>query len=105
MGYECYKCGGTGEVSFRHIANGVCFACGGTGRLDRRASSKLVKLNYQPVAEDVRCTDKQWAFFGKLVLSDAEACRILKKAGAPCATQDAVTRAVMSRAIEMARGT
>ena len=64
MGYECYKCGGTGEVSFRHIANGVCFACGGTGRLDRRASSKLVKLNYQPVAEDVRCTDKQWLFSG-----------------------------------------
>ena len=103
--FDCFKCSGTGEVAFRHIANGVCFQCGGTGKL----TSKQAGVRFEPVApiipEGERCTPKQWAYLEKLTGgSDREFCKVVYAAGAPCANMIYVSRAVASRAIDIAKG-
>lgn len=103
--FPCFKCNGSGEVSFRHIANGVCFQCGGTGKLDSRKVEAKQVHHFPVIPEGERATDKQWSFLGKLVGdNDAKFCRLVRAAGAPCANQTYVSKAVMSRAIEMAKG-
>ena len=103
--FNCFKCNGTGEVSFRHIANGVCFQCNGTGKL----SGKAVGVQFTPVApivpEAFRSTAKQWDYLARLAGDSDTKCRTwLKAAGAPVASQVYVDRATMSRAIEIAKG-
>lgn len=101
--FDCYKCSGTGQVAFKHIAGGVCFACGGSGR----RSSPTNGATFVPVApiipEAERSTAKQWSYFGRLVKTDAEGRRLLKAAGAPSAMQLYVSRTVMRLAIDMAK--
>jgi RecJ-like exonuclease len=38
---ECPKCAGTGEVEFKHVANGVCFMCEGTGNLGEVSAEEV----------------------------------------------------------------
>lgn len=103
--FDCFKCGGSGEVAFRHIDNGRCFQCGGTGRLAYRGRSGATFTPVAPIVpEGERSTAKQWAYFERLVPNDDEACRIMRAAGAPHASQVYVTRAAMSRAIDLAKG-
>lgn len=99
---NCFKCNGTGEVSFKHIANGVCFQCSGSGKLSYRAQVAADPHPELLVPAEQRSTTKQWEYFGRLVQDDRKACRIMKDAGAPMATQRYVTKAIMSKAIEMA---
>lgn len=104
--FPCFKCNGSGEVSFKHIENGVCFTCGGTGKLAYRPRAKI-EADPHPellVDEANRSTSKQWAYFNRLIEDDRKACEILRQAGAPMATGRYVTKAIMSRAIELARG-
>ncbi len=106
--FPCFKCNGSGQVSFRHIANGVCFQCGGTGKLSTRKSVNEFKYQDKPgfpvLIEDQQCTMKQWEYLLKLVDdNDTRFCRILKQAGCPYATKVYVSRATMSRAIEIAK--
>lgn len=56
------------------------------------------------VAENDRSTVAQWEHLARLCGdSDRACCKVLKDAGAPMATQRYVTKAVMSRAIEIAK--
>lgn len=104
--FPCFKCNGSGQVSFKHIANGVCFTCAGSGQLSYRPRAKI-RADAHPellVAEQDRSTAAQWEYLGKLCGdSDRACCSVLKAAGAPMATQRYVTKAVMSRAIEIAK--
>ena len=57
---RCHRCNGTGEVIFKHVANGVCFACNGTGKLEYKAESTENNLmffisNTRPEISGVRC--------------------------------------------------
>lgn len=36
---QCTKCGGSGQVAFKHIENGKCFRCAGSGVEPIRASA------------------------------------------------------------------
>ena len=105
MSYDCYKCGGTGQTSFHHIAGGVCFTCGGTGKLSCKAkSTNYVDPGFPKVPEAERATPKQWDYFNRLVGErDDTACRIIRAQGAVLANAAYVTRAQMSRAIEAAK--
>lgn len=103
--YTCHKCSGSGEVSFKHIANGVCFTCMGSGKVAYQPKQKGWTDPHPEwlVSDDVRSTTKQWEFLAKLCNdSDDRCCKVLKAAGAPMATQRYVTKAVMSKAIDMA---
>jgi len=106
MIYPCYKCNGTGQTSFKHIENGVCFTCAGSGQLSYR---KAEKVSAEPhpelvVAETARATDKQWSYLIQLTgQSDVRFCKAIKAAGAKIANQKYVSRAIISKAIEMAR--
>jgi RecJ-like exonuclease len=103
--FPCFKCGGSGEVAFKHIENGVCFTCGGAGKLNYRPRAK-VTIDPHPewlVSENAMSSIKQWDYFNKLCPDDRQACKLLEAAGAPRATRRYVTRTVMSRAIEMAK--
>ena len=104
----CFKCNGSGQVSFKHIANGVCFQCGGTGKLSIRKSDNEFKYQDKPgfpvLTESQQCTTKQWEYLLKLVDdSDTNFRKILKQAGCPHATKVYVSKAMMSRAIEIAK--
>ena len=105
--FPCFKCNGSGQVNaFSHIANGVCFQCGGTGKL---SAAKKVE-GFTPVApivpEATRSTTKQWDFIAKLAGdNDATIRAALRAAGSTTpAMQLYVTKATMSRAIDIAKG-
>jgi hypothetical protein len=106
MRFDCFKCGGSGMTSFTHIENGVCFQCGGSGKLSYRSQPK-VEADPHPellVPEADRSTLKQWSFLARLTGDSDDQCRkFLKAAGAPFASQRYVTKAVMSRAIDLAK--
>jgi RecJ-like exonuclease len=105
--FTCYKCGGSGRVCFTHIENGVCFTCAGTGELSYQPKQKAWKDPHPEmiVPEATRSTTKQWEFLAKLCNDSDDACRkVLKAAGAPMATQRYVSKSVMSKAIEIAKG-
>lgn len=103
--FDCYKCGGTGKVPFHHIENGDCFACGGSGQVAYRRRAKQAEPHPEllvPVEE--RATDKQWNYMVRLVCDNSDDfCRFIRAAGGKIANQKYVNKAVMSRAIEMAR--
>ncbi len=105
--FECFKCGGSGQIgAFRHIENGVCFTCGGSGKLSYQPKAKAWNDPHPEwiVAEDIRSTSKQWDYLAKLCNESDDACRkALKSAGAPMAAQRYVSKAIMSKAIELAR--
>lgn len=101
--FPCFKCNGSGEVSFKHIANGVCFQCGGTGKLDYQPRAKADPHPNLLVPEADLSTVAQWDHFNRLCTDDRRACQILRSAGAPMATRRYVTKAVMSKAIELAQ--
>jgi len=101
--FPCFKCNGSGEVAFRHIANGVCFQCGGTGKLDGRQAEAKMEHKFPVIPEGERCTIKQWAFLEKLTgENDARFRKAVYAAGAPCANMTYISKAVMSRAIDIA---
>ncbi len=104
--FDCFKCGGTGKVSFRHIQNGDCFQCGATGRLSYQP--RIVQADPHPelLVSGVNAgTSKQWDYLVKLCKDDDRIiCRILKDAGAPMATLRYCSKSVMSKAIELAKG-
>lgn len=101
--YDCYKCGGTGQVAFKHIAGGVCFACGGSGRRSSPANGAAFAPVAPIIPEAERSTAKQWSYFCRLVEDESEGRRLIRAAGAPCAMQLYVSRKVMKRAIDMAK--
>jgi RecJ-like exonuclease len=105
--YPCHKCNGTGFVAFRHIENGVCFTCAGSGQLSYRKREKAF-VDPHPellVPEAERATENQWNYLVRLTQDNDDTFRrFVRQAGAPMASQRYVTRAVMSRAIEMAKG-
>lgn len=104
--FDCYKCGGSGEVSFKHIENGVCFACNGTGKLSYRPRTKITADPHPEllVPEHNRPTQKQWDFLGRLCDdNDDRFCKMVRAAGAPMATMRYMTKAQMSKAIDLAR--
>lgn len=85
--FKCPKCNGTGEVSFKHIADGRCFLCAGSGKLvatkaalAKAAAMGLAPKNELPEAE--RCTIKQLAEISRLatVLRTSDS-RLAEKAG------------------------
>jgi hypothetical protein len=104
--FDCFKCGGSGQVSFRHIENGVCFQCSGTGKLAyRKKAEPKFEHKFPVIAEAERATNKQWAFLERLTGgSDTAFRKVVLAAGAPCANQTYISKVVMSRAIEMAKG-
>lgn len=102
----CFKCNGSGQVAFKHVADGVCFQCKGTGSLSfRKRAPAFVEAHPEhvvPAAE--RATDAQWDYMGKLCGDhDDTFCRIVETAGAFMASQRYVSRKVMSAAIEAAK--
>jgi hypothetical protein len=106
--FPCFKCNGTGQVSFRHIENGVCFQCNGTGTLAYSGRKDTFKYEDKPgfpvLSETERCTIKQWEFLDRLTGENSDKFRkVLKTAGCPHATQVYVSKAVMSRAIDLAK--
>jgi hypothetical protein len=111
--FTCPKCNGTGQVSFKHIADGRCFLCAGNGTmvttqasLDRCAKLGLAPRNEVPEAE--RCTTKQLAEISRLACvhrtSDA---RLAEKAGVQTGWMDdwryQMSRREASRIIEHGR--
>jgi hypothetical protein len=104
--FDCFKCGGSGRVAFRHVENGVCFTCGGSG-----------KLSYQPkqnawidphpeflVPEADRATDKQWNYLVRLCNDNDDTFRrFIRAAGGQFATQRYVSKALISKAINLAK--
>jgi hypothetical protein len=105
--FECFKCSGSGKIAaFSGIANGVCFQCSGSGKL----TSKAAGVRFEPVApvipEAMQATIKQWEFLVRLCGDDDRKFRAALKAvghTAPAA-QVYVTRQIMSKAIDYARG-
>jgi hypothetical protein len=104
--FECFKCSGSGRiVAFSGIANGVCFQCGGTGKLTSSKAGVRNTSTRTEVPEAIRSTDKQWAFIAKLGADNSDTIRRwIYAAGADCASQVYVSKAVMSRAIDIAKG-
>jgi hypothetical protein len=104
--FPCFKCNGAGQVSFKHIENGVCFACGGTGKLDYKPRPK-VEADPHPewlVPENKRGTMKQWDYLVRLCGDvDKTICETIKNAGGRMATLRYLTKETMSKAIELAR--
>ena len=103
--FQCPRCGGTGQTVWTHIENGICFQCGGTGEISYQPKKKA-EADPHPellVPEGERSTTRQWEYFAALCPSDKLACEIMHKAGAPMATQRYVTKAVMSKAITLAK--
>jgi len=106
--FPCFKCGGSGEVAFRHVANGVCFQCEGTGRLSYRGRREKPfryqdKPGFPVLPEAERSTAEQWERLNELTQDNDRLIRALVAiAGCPYATSVYVGRAVMDRAIEMA---
>lgn len=104
--YNCFKCGGSGRVSFRHIENGVCFTCAGSGKLSYQPKGKAWQDPHPEllVPATEASTEKQWNYLDKLCGENSDtARRHLKAAGAKIASQRYVSKAVMSRAIEIAK--
>lgn len=103
--FTCFKCGGSGEVSFKHIENGVCFTCGGSGKLSYQPKAKTFVEPHPElvIPEAERSTEKQWNYLDKLCGTDRECCRVLAEAGAPYATGRYVSKKTMSKAIEIAK--
>jgi RecJ-like exonuclease len=106
--FTCYKCGGTGRIeAFAHIENGECFACGGSGKLDLQPWAKKLVTEKHPewiIPEGQRATIKQWDYLDKLCGdTDTKARKLLKEAGAPLASAPYVSKAMISRAIDLAR--
>lgn len=102
--FDCFKCNGSGEVAFRHIANGVCFQCGGTGKLSARKAAPQSAPRFPVIPESDRCTMRQWSYLERLCRDDDAAFRrAVYAAGAPCANAAHISRAVMSKAIEIAK--
>ena len=104
----CFKCSGTGYVSFKHICNGVCFQCGGTGTLTHRAAKAPFvyqdKPGYPVLPEGTRSTVAQWEYLERVAGGSDDKCRkAIHEAGCPYATSVYVSKAVMSRAIEIAK--
>jgi RecJ-like exonuclease len=104
--FPCFKCNGSGQVAFKHIENGVCFQCGGAGTLSYQPKAKA-EADPNPdllVPADKRATDKQWEYLLRLVReNDDKFCRFVRAAGGKIAAQRYVTKAIMSRAIDLAR--
>lgn len=105
--FDCFKCLGSGKVPFAHIEGGVCFKCCGSGKLSYRKKEKAW-VDPHPewlVPEASRSTTKQWEYLAKLCGDSDSACRkALLAAGAPCASQRYVSKATMSKAIDLAKG-
>lgn len=85
---KCPKCNGTGEVSFRHIADGRCFLCSGSGKLDASKASlaRCAKLGLMPrneLPESDRCTLKQLAEISRLAYKFGSDQRLATAAGVP----------------------
>lgn len=104
--FECFKCSGSGKiVAFSGIANGVCFQCGGTGELTSNAAGVRDTSTRTAVPEAIRSTDKQWAFIARLGGDNSDTIRRwIYAAGGECASQVYVSKAVMSRALDIAMG-
>lgn len=104
----CFKCAGSGEVAFRHIAGGVCFQCGGTGKLSHRGRREKAfqyqdKPGFPVLPEGERSTTEQWERLEELTCENDRLARaLIAIAGCPHATGVYVSRAVMGRALEMA---
>lgn len=106
--FTCYKCGGTGRIeAFTHIENGACFACGGSGQPAFQPKQKAVRIEPHPdwvIPEGQRATSKQWDYLDRLCGdTDTKARKFLKEAGAPLASEPYVSKAMMSKAIDLAR--
>lgn len=108
--FSCFKCAGSGNLSgFSHIANGVCFQCDGSGTLSYKARKDAFQYTDKPgfpvLSEADQCSMKQWEFMEKLADgSDDKFRRCLALAGCPYATRVYVSRKMMSRAIDIAKG-
>jgi RecJ-like exonuclease len=107
--FTCYKCGGSGRIeAFAHIEQGSCFACGGSGKLNFQPKAKKTATEQHPewvIPEGQRASLKQWDYLDRLCGdTDTKARKFLKEAGAPLASEPYVSKAMMSRAIDLARG-
>lgn len=105
--HNCHKCGGSGRIgAFAHIESGTCFTCGGSGELNYLPREKTWTDPHPEwiVPEATRSTVKQWEYLDRLCgeVSD-KARKYLLAAGAPMATQRYVSKAVMSKAIDLAK--
>ena len=102
----CFKCNGSGKIgAFTHVAAGVCFQCNGTGTLSSKGNGATFTPAHPIIPEVIRSTVKQWDYLARLAQDNDSKCRQwILKAGAPCASQIYVSKAVMSRAIEIAKG-
>lgn len=47
MYVNCNRCGGSGTVPHKHIANGTCFACGGSGKISVFEAQDKLDLFYK----------------------------------------------------------
>lgn len=106
--FSCFKCGGSGKIgAFAHIEGGECFQCNGSGKLSYQPKPQKPFVEPHPewvVAVGKRATIKQWEYLDKLCGdADTLANRFLKAAGAPASCEPYVSKAVMSRAIEIAK--
>jgi hypothetical protein len=107
--YDCPKCNGIGAISaFAHIENGTCFFCGGEGKvsfLPARKQKENPEHIPHIIPEKDRATEKQWDYLDTLTGGNSDmACKVLeKKAGAYMANGKFVSKALMSKAIEIAK--
>lgn len=106
--FSCFKCGGSGKIgAFAHIEGGECFQCGGSGKLSYQPKPKAPRVEQHPewvIPEGQRATLKQWDYLDKLCGdADTKARRFLQEAGAPLASEPYVSKAAMSRAIDLAK--
>jgi len=86
--FNCPKCSGTGQVSFKHIADGCCFLCAGAGKLStskanlkRCAKLGMMPRNELPAAD--RCTMKQLAEISRLAYKFGSDQKLATAAGVP----------------------
>lgn len=86
--FKCPKCNGTGQVSFKHIADGRCFLCAGDGNLvtTKANLARCAKLGLMPrneVQESDRCTLKQLAEISRLATKFGSDQKLATAAGFP----------------------
>jgi hypothetical protein len=87
--FDCPKCNGSGQVSFKHVANGRCFLCQGSGKLasTKEALAKAAALGIAPrndLPEAERCTLKQLHEITRLAVSKRTSeSRLAVEAGVP----------------------
>lgn len=72
--FTCPKCNGTGQVSFKHIADGRCFLCQGSGKMvaTKASLAKAAKMGLAPrndLPEAERCTMKQLAEITRIAVA------------------------------------